>query len=55
MKYIKNINENLDSKNISIIRTDDWVGVYYEKQLIDEGHNVNWEYILKKHLGFTIN
>ena len=55
MKYIKNINESIDDKNITIIRTDDWEGVYYKNKLIDEGHNVDWEGILRNYFGIIIN
>lgn len=54
MKYLKSINEELDSKNISIIRTDDWEGVYYQDKLLDEGHGIDWHHVLKA-LGYSVD
>ena len=54
MKYIKKITESVDSKNVTLIRTEDWEGIYFGNELIDEGHSIDWMYILKK-LGYETN
>lgn len=53
MKYIKKLTESIDNKNITILSTDDWSGLYYNGELIDEGHSINLYSVLKK-LGYDI-
>jgi len=51
---IKKFNENIDTKKITIISGDDWEGLYYKGKLVDEGHSLHFENVLKK-LGFYVN
>lgn len=54
MKYIKKILESVDNKEITILRTDDWQGVYYNGELIDEGHSINLYNVLRT-LGYHLD
>lgn len=53
MKYLKNINEEINNKEITILSTDDWEGLYHNGELLDEGHSINFYSILRK-LGYHI-
>lgn len=53
MKHLKKINEDVDNKELTIVSGEDWEGVYYNNQLIDQGHSINWRNVLE-HFGYTI-
>jgi hypothetical protein len=53
MKYIKKITESVDNKELTILSTDDWQGLYYNGELLDEGHSVNLYNVLRG-LGYNI-
>jgi len=53
MKYIKKITESVDNKEITILSTDDWQGLYYNGKLLDEGHSINLRDVLRQ-LGYHI-
>jgi hypothetical protein len=55
MKYIKSITESVDNKELTIIRTEDWEGIYFGNELIDEGHSIDFMHILEKHFGFKVD
>lgn len=53
MKHLKKINEDVDNKELTIVSGEDWEGIYYNNQLIDQGHSINWRNVLE-HFGYTI-
>jgi len=52
MKHLK-IYENIDNKKLTIMRAEDWEGVYYDGKLLSQGHGVQWNEVLWK-LGYTV-
>jgi hypothetical protein len=53
MKHLKKITESIEKKELVVIRTDDWEGIYYNNKLIGESHSIDWFSILEK-LGYNI-
>ena len=51
MKHLKKFENS--GKNITIIYGDDWEGIYYNGELLNEGHSINLTDVLIK-LGYTI-
>jgi len=54
MKYLNKINETIENKKLVIISGDDWEGIYIDGKLIDEGHSIDWRFVLKV-LGYNIS
>lgn len=48
MKYIKKITESIENKDIVIIETDDWAGLYYKGELISQGHEIRWIDVIER-------
>jgi len=48
MKYIKKITESIENKDIVIIETDDWSGLYYNGELISQGHEIRWIDVIER-------
>lgn len=54
MKYLKNINEAIDNKELVMIEGDDWEGLYKDGELIDQGHRLEVKNVLRG-LGYKID
>ena len=47
-------NQDFNMNKLTIVtNNDDWDGMYLDGQLIDQGHQLDWEHILSK-LGFIL-
>ena len=55
MKHLKSINEEIENKEFVLIDTDDWSGLYYNGKLVDEGHSIDWKYVIKKIFNCSID
>jgi len=54
MKYLKQITESIDNKNLTLIEGDDWEGIYQNGKLLVQGHRLEVREVLKL-LGYKIN
>ena len=40
--------------DVIYVYADDWAGVYFNGELVDEGHSVHWHYVMGKLVNKTV-